>query len=124
MGPRGPFDAARASVASSAAKVAELPFARVREVLRLDEAQRRRLPWADGGFDLVLAVGVVEHLPARSRRAQVDQYYRVLAPRGHIAILDTPNRGVPLETHSVGLPLVQWLPPRVADPYARALPPR
>src|SRR5262249_38995377 len=68
---------------------------------------------------LVLAIGVVEHLPVRSRRAQVDEYYRVLAPGGHIAILDTPNRLFPLETHSVGLPLVQWLPPRWAYRYAR-----
>ncbi len=44
----------------------------------------------------------------------MDEYYRVLAPGGHIAILDTPNRLFPLETHSIGLPLVQWLPPRLA----------
>jgi SAM-dependent methyltransferase len=120
MGSLVTFDTDPAFVAMTRAKVAELPLARVREVLRLDGDQTRRLPWADGGFDLVLAVGVVEHLPARSRRAQVDEYYRVLAPRGHIAILDTPNRWFPLETHSVGLPLVQWLPPRVAYAYARA----
>jgi SAM-dependent methyltransferase len=81
------------------------------------------LPWADGAFDLVLAVGVVEHLSAVHRRAQVDEYWRVLAPAGHIAILDTPNRWFPFETHSVGLPLVQWLPPRLAYPYARVLRP-
>jgi len=61
----------------------------------------------------------VEHLPRRLRRAQVDEYYRILRPGGHIAILDTPNRLFPLETHSVGLPLVQWLPPRLAWAYAR-----
>jgi hypothetical protein len=44
----------------------------------------------------------------------------VLAPGGHIAILDTPNRWFPLETHSVGLPLIQWLPPGLAYRYARA----
>jgi len=43
----------------------------------------------------------------------------VLAPSGHIAILDTPNRCFPLETHSVGLPFVQWLPPALAFRYAR-----
>jgi hypothetical protein len=62
---------------------------------------------------------VVEHLGQRSRRAQVDEYYRVLARGGHIAILDTPNRLFPLETHSVGLPLVQWLPAPLAYRYAR-----
>jgi hypothetical protein len=54
----------------------------------------------------------------------VDEYYRVLAPGGHIAILDTPNRLFPLETHSIGLPLVQWLPPRLAHAYARLGRPR
>jgi hypothetical protein len=51
----------------------------------------------------------------------VNEYYRVLAPGGHIAILDTPNRWFPLETHSVGLPLVQWLPAPIAYRYARVL---
>src|SRR2546430_14830231 len=50
--------------------------------------------------------------------------YRVLAPGGHIAIFDTPNRWFPLETHSVGLPLIQWLPAPIAYRYARALRPR
>jgi SAM-dependent methyltransferase len=101
-------------------KVAELGLHKVREVRQLDNLATRRLPWADGAFDLVLVVGVVEHLPLRDRRAQVDEYYRVLATSGHIAILDTPNRWFPLETHSVGLPFVQWLPPRIAYRYARA----
>ena len=114
------FDTDPAFVAMTRAKVAELPLPRVREVLCLGNDATRRLPWADGSFDLVLAVGVVEHLPARNRRAQVDEYYRVLAPGGHIALLDTPNRWFPLETHSVGLPLVQWLSPRLAWRYARA----
>src|SRR5438874_1739024 len=113
------FDTDPAFVAMTRAKVAELPLPRVREVLCLGNDATRRLPWAAGAFDLVLAVGVVEHLPARNRRAQVDEYYRVLAPGGHIAVLDTPNRWFPLETHSVGLPLVQWLPPRLAFAYAR-----
>ena len=85
----------------------------------LGNDETRRLPYADGAFDLVLAVGVVEHLPLRNRRAQVDEYYRVLAPGGHIAVLDTPNRAFPLETHSVGLPCVQWLPAPLAYRYAR-----
>ena len=113
------FDTDPAFVAMTRAKVAELPLPRVREVLCLDNDATRRLPWADGAFDLVLAVGVVEHLPVRNRRAQVDEYYRVLAPGGHIALLDTPNRWFPLETHSVGLPFVQWLPSGLAHRYAR-----
>lgn len=113
------FDTDATFVAIVRAKVAELGLRRVCEVAHFGNDETRRLPWADGAFDLVIAVGVVEHLSARNRRAQVDEYYRVLAPGGHIAILDTPNRWFPLETHSVGLPLVQWLPPRFAHRYAR-----
>ncbi len=113
------FDTDAAFVELTRAKVDELVLKAVREVRHLDQDATRRLPWADGVFDVVLAVGVVEHLPVRWRRAQVDEYYRVLAPGGHLAVLDTPNRWFPLETHSVGLPLVQWLSPRLAWRYAR-----
>ena len=113
------FDTDPAFVDIVRAKVEELGLHKVREVARFGNDETRRLPWPDSRFDLVLVVGVVEHLPARNRRAQVDEYYRVLAPGGHIAILDTPNRLFPIETHSIGLPLVQWLPPRVAYTYAR-----
>jgi len=118
------FDTDAAFVDLTRAKVDELGLSVVREVRHLDQDATRWLPWTDGAFDLVLAVGVIEHLPVRWRRAQVDEYYRVLAPGGYIAILDTPNRWFPLETHSVGLPLVQWLPPRLAWRYARLGRPR
>ena len=113
------YDTDQAFVELTRAKVEELGLKAVREVLHLDQAGTCALPWPDGAFDLVLAVGVVEHLPVRHRRAQVNEHYRVLARGGHIAILDTPNRWFPLETHSVGLPLVQWLPARLAWRYAR-----
>ena len=113
------FDTDRAFVAITRAKVEEMGLKAVRDVAVFTDEETCRLPYADARFDLVLAIGVVEHLPARNRRAQVDEYYRVLAPGGHIAILDTPNRFFPLETHSVGLPFVQWLPPRIAHAYAR-----
>lgn len=106
------------------AKVEEQGLRTVKEVRLFGNDETRRLPWPDARFDLVVVVGVVEHLPARNRRAQVDEYYRVLAPGGHIAILDTPNRFFPLETHSIGLPLVQWLPSRLAYAYARLARPR
>jgi hypothetical protein len=54
----------------------------------------------------------------------VDEWWRVVRPGGHLVILDTPNRAFPLETHSIGLPAVQWLPARVAFAYARLARPR
>jgi len=115
------FDVDPAFVAITRAKVEELDLSRVRSVRHLSPEETTRLPFPAGSFDLVLVVGVIEHLPARARHRYVDEYYRVLRGGGHIAILDTPNRAFPLETHSVGLPGVQWLPSRVAYGYARAL---
>jgi 2-polyprenyl-3-methyl-5-hydroxy-6-metoxy-1,4-benzoquinol methylase len=113
------FDPDEAFVEIARTKAKELGLTAINEILHLDQAATRTLPWAAGTFDLVLAIGVVEHLPERLRRAQVDEYWRVLAPGGHIAFLDTPNRYFPWEIHSIGLPLVQWLPPRLAYSYAR-----
>jgi SAM-dependent methyltransferase len=104
-------------------KVEEMRLGKVREVRLFSNDETRRLPWNSETYDLVLAAAIVEHLP-RDRRTQVDEYYRVLAPGGHIAILDTPNRHFPLETHSIGLPLVQWLPPALAYGYARCFRPK
>ena len=118
------FDTDAAFVEITRAQVADLGWRAVREVRHFTNAETRALPYGDGAFDLVLAIGVVEHLPAAGRRQHVEEYYRLLAPGGHIAILDTPNRAFPLETHSVGLPFVQWLPPRLAWRYARACRPR
>jgi SAM-dependent methyltransferase len=124
VGALSAFDTDPAFVELTRAKVDELGLHAVAEVLHLDQAATCRLPWPAGAFDLVVAVGVVEHLPVRHRRQQVDEYYRVLAPAGLLAVLDTPNRWFPMETHSVGLPLVQWLPPRLAYRYARLGRPR
>jgi SAM-dependent methyltransferase len=118
------FDVDPAFAEITRAKVEELGLGKVTQVLCLTDEETTRLPFADGAFDLVLAVGVVEHLPSRARRRYVDEYYRVLRPGGHIALLDTPNRAFPLETHSIGLPAIQWLPARLAFGYARALRPR
>ena len=118
------FDVDRPFVEITRAKVEELRLTKVRQVLHLTDAETTRLPFADGSFDLVVAVAVIEHLPSRDRRRFTDEYYRVLARGGHIVICDTPNRAFPLETHSVGLPGIQWLPPRLAYAYARSLRPR
>jgi SAM-dependent methyltransferase len=117
------FDVDPAFVAITRAKAEELPLTRLRTVRHLSPEETTRLPFASASFDLVLVVGVVEHLPAVDRHRHVDEYYRVLARGGHIAILDTPNRAFPMETHTVGLPGVQWLAPRAAYRYARALRP-
>ena len=118
------FDTDPAFAAIMRVKVEEMGLGRVKEVRLFSNDETRRLPYPNGRFDLVVVVGVVEHLPVRGRRQIVDEYYRVLAPGGYITILDTPNRLFPLETHSIGLPLIQWLPASLAYAYAKAARPR
>ena len=58
------FDTDPAFVEIARTKAKELGLKAVSEILLLDQAATCKLPWADGAFDLVLAVGVVEHLPS------------------------------------------------------------
>lgn len=118
------FDSDPAFVEITRAKVEDLQLSKVREVRHLTNAETQRLPYPDGAFDLVIVLGVIEHLPVAERHRYVDEYYRILKPGGWIGVFDTPNRAFPLETHSVGLPFVQWLPPRVALVYGKALRPQ
>lgn len=118
------FDVDKQFVEMTRAKVEDLRLAKVRQVLYLTDEETRGLPFADRAFDLVLAVGVVEHLGASDRHRHVDEWWRVVRPGGHLVVLDTPNRAFPFETHSVGLPAVQWLPPRIAFAYTRLTRPR
>ena len=113
------FDVDPDFVEMARAKVEDLRLAKVRRLLHLTDEETTRLPFGDASFDLVLAIGVVEHLAPDGRSRHVDEWWRVAAPGGHLVVLDTPNRAFPLETHSVGLPGIQWLPPRFAFAYAR-----
>ncbi|MBI4590976.1 MAG: class I SAM-dependent methyltransferase [Candidatus Rokubacteria bacterium] len=117
------FDSDAAFVEMTRAKVEDLRLSKVREVRYLVNEETRRLPYVDGAFDLVIVLGVIEHLPLENRHRYVDEYYRVLKAGGWIGIFDTPNRWFPLETHSVGLPLIQWLPPRAALAYGKVFRP-
>src|SRR5512132_3031937 len=52
------FDTDAAFVEIARTKAKELGLTVVREILQLDQASTCQLPWDDGVFDLVLAVGV------------------------------------------------------------------
>ena len=48
----------------------------------------RRLPFASGGFDAVIAVEVFEHLDPKTWPLAIAEARRVLSPRGSLAIVD------------------------------------
>jgi len=74
------------------------------------------LPLADGAVDVVVVNHIYEHVvDADALAAEVR---RVLAPDG-VAYLGLGNRLGVMEPHH-GLPLLSWLPRRLADRYLRA----
>lgn len=86
-------------------RVAELPQATVELVAP------GPLPFADGAFDVIESVDVIEHTP--DPRAYLAELVRVLAPDGLI-LLVTPNRLWPVEQH-LGIAGPPWLPVGLAD---------
>lgn len=64
------------------------------------------LPFADGQFDVAVAVAVLEHVgDADSQRRFLAEMVRV----SKACFVTTPNRWFPLELHTM-LPLLHWLP--------------
>jgi 2-polyprenyl-6-hydroxyphenyl methylase/3-demethylubiquinone-9 3-methyltransferase len=53
-----------------------------------------QLPFADAGFDLVVAIEVLEHLETRLLPRVLGEVHRVLAPGGLIAIVDKNARAL------------------------------
>ncbi len=76
------------------------------------------LPFADQSFDFVVSNHVIEHTGGPTdQRNHLREIARVLRPDG-VAYLAVPNRYGPIEPH-FKLPLLSWLPQRLADRYVR-----
>lgn len=75
--------------------------------------------FADGPFlqscelehqDVVIMVGVIEHMPLTVVKEVLTTAFRILRPGGVIVITDTPNRLSAFDYHTSWLPFFQWLP--------------
>jgi len=73
----------------------------------------RRVPVADGQFDVILCNALFEHIP-QPRAAWIQEVWRMLAPGGVLLVNETPNKYLPFDFHTLHLPLTNWLPSPVA----------
>jgi predicted O-methyltransferase YrrM len=77
------------------------------------------LPHGIGPFRAIVLSAVFEHLLPAERKTLLPSLWRLLTPGGVMFIDETPARWFPIETHTTGLPLINYLPDRLAESYAR-----
>ncbi len=77
------------------------------------------LPAQIGEFDFVLLSAVYEHLLPGERAPLLQKLWHVLKHGGVLYLNQTPNRYFPLEKHTTGLPLLNYVPDRLALNMAR-----
>ena len=82
------------------------------------------LPVDIGRFDFVVLSAVYEHLLPGERAPLMGRVWRLLNARGVLFLNQTPHRYWPIEMHTTRLPLINYLPDRLALAAARAFSPR
>jgi hypothetical protein len=76
------------------------------------------LPEGLGDFDFVMLSAVYEHLLPAERTALLPVAWGRVKPGGVLFINQLPHRYSPVEEHSTGLPLINYLPDRLAHRFA------
>jgi 2-polyprenyl-3-methyl-5-hydroxy-6-metoxy-1,4-benzoquinol methylase len=82
------------------------------------------LPAGLGPVDVVVMNAVFEHLLPAERGPLMHLLWATLKPGGLLFIQETPNRLCPVEMHSTGLPLLNYLADGLAHRLARRYSPR
>jgi SAM-dependent methyltransferase len=77
------------------------------------------LPTGLGTFDVVVLSAVWEHLLPSERPVVLKQIWSILRPGGRFFLNQTPHRFTPVETHTTGLPMINYLPDRLTLSAAR-----
>ena len=107
-----------------AAARARLAFYGLSNITLMQSPQGDALPEGLGRFGAVMLPAVYEHLLPHERQALLPQLWALLAPGGVLFIDETPWRWFPLESHTTGLPFINYLPDSLALAYARRFSPR
>jgi SAM-dependent methyltransferase len=79
-----------------------------------------RLPDGIGTFRFVNLGAVYEHLLPEERRGLLPQLWSLIEPGGVLFVNQLPYRFYPVDQHTTGLPLINYMPARLAHRYAVA----
>lgn len=82
----------------------------------------KALPNGLGEFDYVVLNAVWEHLLPDERPVVLHRLLDVLRPGGMLFVTETPQRWYPVEFHTTGLPLLNYLPPALVLRLVRGRP--
>lgn len=91
-------------------------FSTIRFLLSPGEQE---LPTDIGMFDYISFSAVYEHMLPDERQVLMPKIWALLKPGGVLFVNQTPNRFFPMEPHTTGLPLLNYLPDRIALAAAR-----
>ncbi len=100
---------------------ARAEFHEMDQVSFLQSPGGTRLPDDLGQFDHVVMNAVFEHLLPEERGPIMKSLWRVLKPGGVLFLQETPDRRFPIEMHTTGLPMLNYLPDGLAARMARRL---
>ena len=82
------------------------------EFSQVTESGSTALPETE--FDIVFLNAVYEHLLPKERPVVMRSIWNALKPGGALTLNQTPHRWFPIETHTSGLPLINYLPDSMA----------
>jgi 2-polyprenyl-3-methyl-5-hydroxy-6-metoxy-1,4-benzoquinol methylase len=109
-------DSSKDAIAIARLRARDYSLANKVDFLYLRET--RKLPFKDASFTVIFCNGVIEHIPIEERGAYIAELWRLLASGGYLVFHDTPNRLWPIDSHTTGLPLVPYMPLKLARIFA------
>ena len=77
------------------------------------------MPAGVGKFDFVIMSAVYEHLLPDERRIIIPKVWASIRENGYLFLNTTPHRFFPIEHHTTGLPLINYLPDKLAFAVTR-----
>lgn len=67
------------------------------------------IPSGNDAYDLVITIGMLEHIPPTIRPEMLREMFRVVKPGGYLFLIAGPTKATPFDQHIPGHPFSNWL---------------